>query len=326
MISKIYNYIDGLKYKYSDYGILHYDYSPILTEEKLNENLNKARWTLENNGFDKYGSDGIGIKIAVIDTGIDPFHLEFNNKIVPLNFTEDTNKNFPEYYDNNGHGTFVASLLIANKNLKGIVPRSAIYSMKVIGSVNPPLHKLEVNISNAINKAIDLKCEIITISIGFPHKSLLLEKTINKAVNEGILIFAASGNEGLYGSKYKSYPASYSNVISVAAADENGLPRWFSTSGLGEDPLTQPEVAISSPSYFIGALPGNNYGKFFGTSFSCPIMAGIGAKWTKQYGKKDKSNLKNFRNWIKGNVIDSNNNGWDNSLGYGIIKLNEKSF
>ena len=328
IINYFINYISGFKYRNSEFGVLQYNNSPILKEKQLQELLPKSNWTIKNGNFDKYGGYGKGVNIAVIDTGVDPFHYEFKN-VIPLNFTkEELYGNKPDYYDNQGHGTFVVGLLNCRKKLMGVVPESTIYSMKVINFSNPPLNELEKNISNAIDQAIKSNCKIITVSLGTPHKSKLIEEKINKAVSKGTLIFAAAGNEGIYGSRNKSYPASYENVISVASADERGLPVWFSTMGMGEDPKTQPEAAIASLNYHIGCIPNNRYAKMFGTSFACPIMAGIGAKWiSNNYSlKNDETNLSKFREWIKNNTIDSNNNEWDNSLGYGVIKLNKESF
>jgi len=328
MISQIHNFITSLKYQKKEYGILQYSKSPILSENDLVNLIKESQFTIENGNF-HLGGTGLGVNIAVIDTGVDPFHHELKN-VIPLNFTkEDFKSEMPPYYDNQGHGTFVISLLNGQNRIPGIVKNSLIYSMKVINYSSPSLHQLENNIVKAINQAIQYNCKIITISIGMPHKSILLEKAINNAVSKGTLVFSASGNEGIYGSKYKSYPASFENVISVASADKRGLPSWFSTQGLGRNPLTQPEAAIASLNYHLGAIPKGQYAKMFGTSFACPILAGIGAKWIEANifrPKSDSRSLVEFRKWMKENSVDSNNNGWDNSLGYGVIKLNKNSF
>ncbi|MFW9965480.1 MAG: S8 family serine peptidase [Candidatus Sifarchaeia archaeon] len=316
------NWFSGLRYKFSEFGIKKY--SVVESQEsKTSEN-----WIVKHGNFDKTNFDGEGEKVAVLDTGVDPDHAEIKGKVTPMCFIKNCQDPI-RHFDYSNHGTFIIGEIISN-NL-GIAPKAECLSAKVLygDGRDGDLHKFEKDLVSAIQFACYNGCGVISMSFGSPHKSKIVEEALEMAVSLGIIPVAASGNEGMRGSPYKSYPASFDNCISVASANEHDLPSWFSTSGKGDKRLEQPEVAIASLNYHHGILTHDRYGRMMGTSISCPIVAGLALLWRqarKDSMPRGKNVLKEFREWLYKHAEDTNMNGWDNELGFGVLKLEPWEF
>ena len=188
---------------------------------------------------------------------------------------------------------------------------------------------IDGDIAQAVLACIADGCHVISMSLGGPGQTRKLTAAIDKAVDAGLLVFAAAGNERTEGSPYISYPAGHHNVISVAAANSDDFPAWFSTVGKGRNKLQQPEVAVASLEYYWGCIPGkSNYGRMIGTSMSTPLMAGAALLWREAMEKSGKlptgsDVLKVFRKWLYKVLNDTNRNGWDAELGYGVLLLED---
>lgn len=289
-------------------------------------------WTIRHGNFDKTGFTGKGERIAVLDTGIDPNHADLRGKVDPYCFITNCTDS-PNYYDNVGHGTFCAGEIVAKQDgigVVGVAHEATALCGKVLYGNNKDasLYNFEKILANAIRTSVKDGCGVISMSLGTNRKSSIIEEAVNEAVNSGVLIFAAAGNEGMQGSPYKSYPASFVNVISVAAANSKDLPHWFTTYGKGDNPYEQPEVAIASLEYYWGCLPQNKYGKMIGTSMACPMMAGVALLWRQAMRSKGilptgKDVLVSFRKWLQKTAKDTNKNGWDAALGFGVLLLED---
>jgi subtilisin family serine protease len=315
-IKNLNNWISCLRYKFSKFGLNKY------SVVKSSVSNDKNNWLVTNGNFDKTICKGEGEKVAVLDTGVDESHIEIINKIFPMSFIE----NCDDSYDYSNHGTFIVGEIISDNY--GIAPKSTCLSAKVLhgDGRDGDLHAFEKNVVKAIQYACRNNYGVISMSFGSPHKSALLYDALEEAVSLGIIPIAAAGNEGLRGSPYMSYPASFNNCISVASANEHNLPAWYSTAGKGGTVCEQPEIAIASLNFHYGILPNNKYGKMTGTSISCPIVSGLALLWREKQKinntmPKKEDVLKEFRQWLYDNAYDTNNNGWDNELGFGVLKL-----
>jgi len=141
------------------------------------------------------GFYGKGIKVAVIDTGVDYTHPDIfgfgpDGKVIGgFDFIE--NDNSPQ--DTNGHGTEVAGIIAANGKLKGVAPEAKILAYRVSDTGDSVASDLIVK---AILRAIEDDADIINLSLGVNRTNDKIEDAINQAVESGIVVVAAAGNSG----------------------------------------------------------------------------------------------------------------------------------
>jgi hypothetical protein len=232
------------------------------------------------NYHDKYGKSltGNGIKIAIIDTGVDYNHPDLkDNYIGGYDFVNNDN----DPMDDNGHGTHCAGIALGSgkssnyKNI-GVAPMASLYAYKVMrsngtGEVSLIISALEM----AINDGID----VISLSLGNNNKlanpDSVLSQAADNAVEAGIVVVAAAGNDGAEGPI--SSPGCARDVICVGATDIYDNVASFSSRGpvnlsngsfLIKPDIVAPGVAIKSCDLYDG------YSVYSGTSMSTPHVAG----------------------------------------------------
>jgi len=141
------------------------------------------------------GIDGTGIKVAIIDTGVDFNHPDLfgwgpNGKVIGgYNFIEENQLPM----DNNGHGTKVAGIIAADGSIFGVAPKVKILAYKVSEDGEGVSSEL---IRRAIEKAIEDKADIINISLGVNKTNSKIDNAVNHALNNGIVVVTAAGNDG----------------------------------------------------------------------------------------------------------------------------------
>ena len=178
------------------------------------------------------GANGKGVKIGVIDTGINFAHPDFvtSGKNLDLlkgyDFVE--SDNFPQ--DTNGHGTQVAGIIAANGQLRGIAPEAEIFAYRVSEDGESVPSKLIVE---AIKRAILDDVDIINISLGVNMTHHEIDRTVNDAVKNGIVIVAAAGNTGPVEKSIGS-PGKNPNAITVGATYNNRESSMVSTLKIDE--------------------------------------------------------------------------------------------
>ncbi|MDC0041736.1 S8 family serine peptidase [Candidatus Nitrosopelagicus sp.] len=178
------------------------------------------------------GFTGNGIKIGVIDTGINLSHPDFFNQDGTSRFLKGydfvDNDTFPQ--DTNGHGTQVTGIIAADGQLKGIAPMAEIFSYRVSSDGESVPSNL---IIKAINQAVEDKVDIINISLGVNMTHNKIDEAVNNAINQGIVVVAAAGNSGPDKSTIGS-PARNPNAITVGATYNNQDSSMVSTLEVGE--------------------------------------------------------------------------------------------
>lgn len=209
-------------------------------------------------------SKGEGVKVGIIDTGIDLSHPDLKDNI------KETHGVLPckNIDDDNGHGTHVAGIIAAIDNDIGVVgvsPDIEIYSAKAFnGRGRGRVSHIVESLAWCIEKQVD----VINMSFGFSIKSIALERAIKQAYRHNILMVAAAGNSG--GENEVMYPAKYPEVIAVAASDIKDNVAIFSSGG--------PEVDVIAPGVGITSTYKNGlYRKLSGTSMAAPHVVGAAA-------------------------------------------------
>ncbi|NMH73225.1 S8 family peptidase [Bacillus sp. RO2] len=213
------------------------------------------------------GVTGSGVKVAVLDTGIDANHADLNVKGGASFVSGEPNA----LQDGNGHGTHVAGTVAALNNTTGVLGvayNADLYAVKVLNASGSGTLS---GIAQGIEWSIANDMDVINMSLGGSSGSTALQQACDNAYASGIVVIAAAGNSGSKGKRNTiGYPAKYSSVIAVGAVDSSNNRASFSSVG-GELEVMAPGVNILS------TTPGNNYSSFNGTSMASPHVAGAAA-------------------------------------------------
>ena len=248
------------------------------------------------------GNKGTGIKVAIVDTGIDTAHPDL--KVVGgATFVAGTSS----YNDDNGHGTHCAGIVAALNNELGVVgvaPEAALYAVKVLdrsgsGYVSDVISGIEWCITNNM--------QVVSMSFGSTSDSTSLHAECDKAYSANIVLVAAAGNNGP-GSNTLTYPAKYSSVIAVGATDSNDAVASWSSRG--------PELSVTAPGVSVySTYKGGTYATLSGTSMACPHVAGTVALILN----KALHTPAEVKDILQKTAVDKGTTGWDTAYGYGRI-------
>jgi serine protease len=316
-----------------------YLHESLINQEEENENehtevipwgvnaikaLNLSNNSMRNkNGVTSSTGSSSNQKVCIIDTGIDIQHpdLPSSNKIV----AGTTQIEFESWdQDGHGHGTHVAGTISAiGGNGQGIVGVTQNHSYEEEEDSTNSNNQVELHIVKmfdnggrftytssliqAIESCVEAGSTVVNMSIGGPDYSAIADAVFSRIYNSGVLLVAAAGNGG---STAKSYPASYSSVISVAATDINNEHAWFSQRN-GEVDLAAPGVGVLS------TIPGNQYFSLDGTSMASPHVAGVAALLWSYFPEK---NAKEIRAALESTALDLGIPGRDDEFGHGLVQ------
>lgn len=199
---------------------------------------------------------GKDVTIAVIDTGI------VDHQALPANIRhfdlveQDGNSAEPH-----GHGTAVASLIAGtNEITPGVAPASNLIDVRVADSEG---NSSSFQLAEGIVLAADQGADVINVSMGSLGNSPIVKNAVEYAYENGSVVVASSGNEGL---TQPSFPAAYEQVYAVGAVDREGALVDFSNTGENLD-LTAPGLEVYA------AWTDDRYIEFSGTSASAPYVS-----------------------------------------------------
>ena len=233
------------------------------------------------------GLTGAGIKIGVVDSGVQVDHPMFVGKIVAGRNCLSVGGVVDDPDDlstQNAHGTMVTSLIAGNyinHKAYGIAPDADIVIAKSIANIGIGVPHWVVD---GINYCVEQGCDIINCSICGKHDDSI-EEAIRNAVAQGICVVCASGNSATDDEEPNDpgYPAALDDSISVGAIDIN--------YGMGDFSTYNNFVDIVGPGCNIyGAYLGSGYATASGTSFAAPMISGTLAllkqKFIRDFGRK----------------------------------------
>ncbi|GAA0367964.1 S8 family serine peptidase [Bacillus horti] len=244
------------------------------------------------------------ITIAILDTGVDTSHPDLKENLVPgINLVDPLLP--PE--DDHGHGTQLAGVIGAVGNneegVAGLLWSTNIMPIKVLpaeGEGSPFL------VSQGIYQAVDRGASVVLMSLGSPVYSKTLEDAVLYAEENGVLLVAATGNEG----GRVNYPAAFPTVLAVGAVNAADAPAPYSNSG--------PEIHIVAPGTVYTTGLAGEYRLATGTSLSAAQVAGLAGLVLKRHPEFTPAQLRNHLLYTSEDVHEP---GWDVQTGHGRINV-----
>lgn len=252
-------------------------------------------------------STGEGAKVCVIDTGIDLSHPDLVPNFVEGVSTVGVGSNDPS--DVHGHGTHVAGTIAAAANgsdVVGVAPDAEIYVAAVFGAGGTATDE---DILEGLDWCASKGTKIFSMSYGGSVSTPAEEAAYQAAHDAGILLVAASGNDGA--SAPIGYPANYPFVVAVGATDTNDVIAGFSQRGPNLD-VVAPGVSVLSDAV------GGGTTTMSGTSMATPHVSGVAAAlWAANPGLTHDD----IEAMIKATATDLGAPDFDNTYGYGRVDL-----
>jgi len=258
-------------------------------------------------------SSGSGdIVLAILDTGIDPGHVEFADRIVAgYDFINDDDA--PD--DDHGHGTHVAGIAAAAADngygSAGVCPRCKLMPIKVLGSNNSGTWGA---VAAGIYFAVDNGARVINLSLAGVASSRTLEDAVAYAQEHDVIVVAAAGNAG---SSEPYYPAAIPWVVAVGATTEADTLLSSSDPGSNIGSNTGEHLDLVAPGYRIySTTKEGGYAYMTGTSMASPFVAGLAGLVASLDHTLTASAITHL---MAASADDLGDEGKDISFGYGRI-------
>jgi subtilisin family serine protease len=209
---------------------------------------------------------GRGVRVAVVDTGVDVGHPGLRGRVVAQSFVDRGDKSFTADI----HGTAVSGLIAATVNngigIVGVAPGAEILALKACWQQPPGAREAVCNsytLVKALDFAINQGAQVINFSLAGPPDPLL-GRLIGHALSKGIVVVAADG-----GGPGLEFPASEKGVLGVLGSDDTQGPPVVVGRGIAT--LAAPSVDI------LTTVPNGHYDLLSGSSFAAAQVSGIAA-------------------------------------------------
>ena len=264
-------------------------------------------------------SGGTGIKVAVVDTGVQAGHPDLNGQVLAgyNAISGGTNAN-----DDNGHGTHVSGIIAAAANNKtgiaGLARFAKILPVKVLDADGGGTTD---RVAEGITWAANNGAKVINLSLAGGHDPAMQTAT-EYAQSKNVVVVAAAGNEGcgLLGSP-TAYPAAYSGVIGVGSIDEDGGISSFSSCGSWVDVVAPGgsivSTVIQNSNTDLDCEQSVAYCYLSGTSMASPHVAALAAMTIEETGGTYSASQ--VGTVIQAKATDRGPTGRDDRYGYGLI-------
>lgn len=204
---------------------------------------------------------GVGVRIAVIDTGIDRKHPNLHSRIAfSDNFVGD------KTFDSDIHGTAVAGIIaasVASNGATGLAPDASLLALKACWPQQPdalPAHCNSFTLAKAVTSALERHADIINLSLSGPRDALLAS-LLNIALRQHVLVIAAQHAAD-------DFPASLPGVIAVSEGQAHGQIAW----------VTQGTLHVEAEAEdLLSTRPGGGFDFFSGSSMATARISGLAA-------------------------------------------------
>lgn len=296
--------------------------------------------------LDDVSLDGEGISVCIVDSGIDMTHPDLSG--LSLAGWRDFISSATEPYDDNGHGTSMAGILVADGWIKGVAPNVDLFVAKALDGVNG--QGSDEVVAQAIDWCVEQNVNVISLSLGGapgilpfnPFSGRDSGDAASDAIDQGIVVVAAAGNDGGDDDDGDvAHPSSEQLVISVGGVTLSGT-HW-SGSSIGDndgslfplllprqDPNKKPEIV--APGESVPVINNqNSWSIVDGTSASTVFVTGAIALLLENSPELSSNNEQansDTVTQIKQLILNSvkardGQEGHDNNYGYGLLQIND---
>ena len=296
--------------------------------------------------LDDVSLDGEGISVCIVDSGIDMTHPDLSG--LSLAGWRDFISSATEPYDDNGHGTSMAGILVADGWIKGVAPSVDLFVAKALDGVNG--QGSDEVVAQAIDWCVEQNVNIISLSLGGapgilpfnPFSGRDSGDAASDAIDQGIVVVAAAGNDGGDDDDGDvAHPSSEQLVISVGGVTLS--ESHWSNSSIGDndgslfplllprqDPNKKPEIV--APGESVPVINNqNSWSIVDGTSASTVFVTGAIALLLENSPELSSDNEQSSSDTvtqIKQLILNSvkardGQDGHDNNYGYGLLQIND---
>jgi subtilisin family serine protease len=269
--------------------------NPVLPQSQT---IDWGTQTLNIPELHELGLTGKGVKVAIVDTGIDDQHPDLVGAILKL-----YNTTTEAFAFTHGHGIGCAGIIGGNNNETGILGTA--YDCQILG-----IKSMRENGGGAISEivagidmAVSEGAQIINLSLGTTGDVPVLKQAVKRATDKGIYVVCSAGNAGQDNSVV--YPARYEETYAVGATNVKNEVSAFSSRGW--------EVDIAAPGErVLTSWKNRTYARVSGTSFSAPYVSGLFALFIQ-------AGIMITHDRLKATAIDIEEPGQDEKSGHGLI-------
>jgi subtilisin family serine protease len=242
---------------------------------------------------------GSEIRVAVIDSGVDPDHPELSGTIAARFDT------LQSPFTPHAHGTAIAALIAGHSRLMGSAPQARILAVRAFDPAGNGAEATTFNIIKGLDWSVAQRANIINMSFAGPADPAI-HRALDAAHKKGVVLIAAAGNAGA--SSPPLYPAADPNVIAVTATDASD--QLFNGSNRGR------HVAVAAPGVdVLIAVPNGGYEFSTGTSYSAAEVSGVAALMLQRKRDLSPNDLKNA---LLTTAKDLGKKGRDDDFGAGM--------
>lgn len=280
--------------------------------------IRDRQYWINDYGFNKVWqiTKGAGVKVAIIDTGIDNTHPDLAGAL--FGGTDVSSIGDPSGYlpvgEVSHHGTMVASLLAGRghddgEGVIGVAPEAELLSVSM--AFGPDTLNTDDQVAAGIKWAVDAGAKVINLSLTRNSKDwpISWDDAFLYAFKNDVVVVAAAGNRA-DGTEQLGAPATIPGVLVVAGVDRDAVASSAaSTSGLN--------ISVAAPATdLVSAFPGGDYKIWSGSSGAAPIVSGLVALIRSKYPDLDANNVINR---VIATATQVGPDDYSTSYGFGLI-------